>query len=90
MTTTYTIDDLPVDPPRARRLRVGVDVGGYREVGVAYTLAGAGRPADVGARWPVDGLPSRSYRQEQGLAYRVRREGAEAYGMPPSGRGLRI
>ena len=84
MTTTYTIDDLPVDPPRARRLRVGVDVGGYREVGVAYTLAGA---VDR-LTWERDGLwtayPADHVGRNKGLAYRVRREGAEAYGMPPS------
>ncbi len=84
MTTTYTIDDLPVDPPRARRLRVGVDVGGYREVGVAYTLSsGVDR-----LTWERDGLwsayPADHIGRNKGLAHRVRPGGVEGYGVPPS------
>jgi hypothetical protein len=84
ITTTYTLEDLPVRPPRRRRLRVGIDVGGYREVGVAYTLCNA---VDR-LTWERKGLwsayPEDHIGRTAGTAYRVRSDGDEGYGVSPS------
>ena len=56
ITTTYWLDSLPFHPPRARKLGVGTDVGGYREVGVAYILPGSGGPPVMEAQRAVVGL----------------------------------
>jgi beta-galactosidase len=83
ITTTYSLDHLP-PAPRARRLRVGLDVGGYREVGVAYILSSA---VDR-FTWERKGLwsayPEDHIGRTSGTAYRMRQEGDESYGAPPA------
>ncbi len=84
ITTTYTLDQLPNRPPRARRLGVGVDVGGYREVGVAYVLpATVNRLTwDRNGRWSA--YPEDHIARNHGTTWRVRATGDDRYGMPPS------
>ena len=84
VTTRYTLDKLPVAPPRSRRLAVGVDVGGYREVGVSFIL-----PSAVDRlSWQRKGLwsayPEGHIGRSAGTAYRVRRSGEERYGAAPA------
>lgn len=84
ITTGYTLDRLPVAPPRARKLRVGLDVGGYREVGVSYILSSAVDRLS----WERQGLwsayPSDHIGRTAGTAYRVRPSGVDRYGEPPT------
>jgi hypothetical protein len=83
ITTTYTIDDLPMAPPRSRKMRVGLDVGGYREVGVSYTLSSqVDRLAwDRKGLWSV--YPDDHIAAPQGSALRVRPQGQDRFGVPP-------
>jgi len=79
--TTYTLLDLPFSPPRARKLGVGLDVGGYREVGVAFTL-----PETVDRLlWERNGLwsayPSDHLGRNSGIAYKLRSQGKETFGV---------
>ena len=84
ITTTYTLEDLPYHSPRARKFSVGVDVGGYREVGVAYTLSNA---VDRLA-WERKGLwsayPADHIARTSGLAQRDRTGGDESFGQRPT------
>lgn len=84
ITTTYTLVEVPFRPPRARRLRVGLDVGGYREVGVAYLLSNG---VDW-LTWERKGLwsayPDDHIGRTTGVAYRVRQRGDERYGVRPT------
>lgn len=85
ITTTYTLEEMPVGPPQSKRLaRGGMDVGGYREVGVAYTLCnGVDR-----LTWQRKGLwsvyPEDHIGRTAGTAYRVRKDGDEGYGVGPA------
>jgi hypothetical protein len=83
ITTIYTIDELPYAPPRNRRLTVGTSVGGYTEVGVAYTLTSAvNRLAwDRDGQWSV--YPDDHIGRARGIAERTREGGDESYGTPP-------
>jgi hypothetical protein len=81
ITTTYTIEELPYRSPRVKR---GLDAGGYREVGVAYTLASAIDRLS----WERQGLwsvyPEDHLGRPRGTAPRLRIGGIEAYRVPPT------
>ncbi|MCL2058663.1 MAG: hypothetical protein FWH01_06340 [Oscillospiraceae bacterium] len=79
MKTTYTIDDMPYNPPRSKRMVVGVDVGGYAEVGVSFLLS-----SRVDAlSWQKDGLwdyyPDNHIGRLGGVAWKKRRRGGEGH-----------
>lgn len=83
ITTRYTLIDLPVGSPRARKFTVGLDVGGYREVGVAYTLS----PAVDRLSWNRTGLwsvyPQGHIGRPRGTALKFRPMGDESFGAVP-------
>ena len=84
ITTKYTVVDLPINPPKRRRLRAGEDVGGYREIGVAYILS---EKIDR-TTWDSDALwsayPEDHIGRSSGVAYRVRSEGKDRYRVRPN------
>lgn len=84
ITVDYTIDRPPASPPRAKRVGLWTDVGGYREVGVAFTLASAidRLTWERKARWSA--YPEDHLGRPSGVARRNRPEGDEAYGERPS------
>lgn len=83
MTLDYQIPVLPHPSPRSRMLRAGTDVGGYREVGVAFDLV---NEVDR-LRWDRKGLwsvyPEDHIGRNQGEAPRVRSEGDESFRKEP-------
>lgn len=84
ITVACIIDRPPAIPPRAKRVGLWFDVGGYREVGVSFVLAsGVDR-----LRWERKALwsayPEDHLGRSTGLARRIRTEGDEAYGERPS------
>jgi beta-galactosidase len=81
--TTYTIDKMPFGAPRARKLNVGEDVGGFSEVGVAFLVSGA---VDRLA-WERKGLwsayPAGHIGRTSGTACKARLGGEELPGSQP-------
>jgi len=84
MTTDYGIDSLPFLPPRARQLGVGLDVGGYREVGVAFTLGSDVDRLAWKRRGQWSAYPANHISRNQGLAQRQSGRSAEHYGERPT------
>jgi hypothetical protein len=84
ISTRYTLDKFPVVPPRSRRLAVGVDVGGFREVGLSYTLPGAVDRLNWERKGLWSAYPEGHIGRSAGTAHRLRQSGAERYGAAPT------
>ncbi len=83
MTVDYQIPCLPYPGPRSRALHGGLDVGGYREVGVSFDLTGQ---VDR-LQWERKGLwsvyPEDHIGRNQGQALRERAGGDEGFRREP-------
>ncbi len=80
----YRILRLPYPPPRARSLRAGRDVGGYREVGVTFELNHSVDRVSWSRRglWSV--YPEDHIGRNHGTAHRERAGGDEGFGVEPA------
>ncbi len=81
---TYQIRSLPNPNPRARHLRAGRDVGGYREIGITFELNRSVNRVSWSRRglWSV--YPEDHIGRNHGTAHRERAGGDEAFGVEPA------
>ena len=84
MEVAYRILKLPYPNPRARGLRAGRDIGGLREIGVAFELS----PQVDRLSWERRGLwsvfPDDHIGRNRGTAWRERAGGDESFGREPT------